>query len=206
MTTVARLTAVREDEDRLAKRISHVSDQIYSLGSDGDPTALKDCSARLKTSEADLAKAVSRSKAITNEECALEDKIDLICDEIKQLSDEETTTQSQESTLQLELADDQDERHGPSRGEAPSSPGASSTSAEDYDSVSGNGINGSADLSEDTILPHAEPLSHDQTTAGTVLSYLYDDGRRREGTVTRVYPRQTRKVRHMSMRPGGRSP
>ena len=55
MSTAARLAAVREDEDRLAKRISRVNDEIYSLGSNGDPTALKNCSVILETSEADLA-------------------------------------------------------------------------------------------------------------------------------------------------------
>jgi hypothetical protein len=193
MATAARLTAARHDEDRLAKRITRVSDQIYKLGANGDPTILAECSARLKTSEADLAKFVSRSKAIADEECALEEKIEHLGTEIMQLFDEEAAAQSQESTLRLEPADGQEERHEPSMGEAPSSPGASSTSAEDYHSVSGSGINGSAALSDDTIHPHAEPLSHDQTTAGTGLSFLYDDGLRREGTVTKVYPQTDKK-------------
>ena len=91
MSTGARLAAVREDEDRLARRIARVNDDICRLGSDGDPTALKNCSIILDKSEADLAKAVSRSKAIADEECALDDKIDRICKEINELSDADIT-------------------------------------------------------------------------------------------------------------------
>ena len=176
MSTGARLAAVREDEDRLAKRIARVNDDICRLGSDGDPTALKNCSIILDKSEADLAKAVSRSKAIADEECALDDKIDRICKEINELSDAETAAKSEESTLQLEPADEEEV-----------------TSTEEYDSVLDHGIDNSADLSRNTVHAHAEPLSHDQTTVGTVLTYLYDDGQRREGTVTKVYAQEGKK-------------
>jgi hypothetical protein len=73
--------------------------------------------------------------------------------------------------------------------------------------VSGNGIDGSAALAGNALHVPAEPLSYDQTPVGTVLSQLYDDGLRREGTVTKVYS-QTQKFatwRKVSLTEGGQS-
>ena len=44
--TAARLTAARLDEDRHAKRIGCVTDEIYMIDSNGDPDTLAKCSAR----------------------------------------------------------------------------------------------------------------------------------------------------------------
>jgi hypothetical protein len=104
------MTAARKDEDRCAKRITRVTTQIYKLGANGDPATLADCSVRLETLETDLANSVSRSNAITDEESALEEKIEHLDMGISQLFEEEAAARSEECTLRLIPTEDQEEQ------------------------------------------------------------------------------------------------
>jgi hypothetical protein len=160
-----------------------------------------------------LAASASRSTTISDEANQLKNQIGQLKMEISQLHEDEVTTLSQESTMRELPMDEQEGPQEPLVGDGPGSCAASSAS--DYNSVSGNGIDDSVDTGGN-VLPNPValdvpigPLSYqDPIHVGTLLSQLYDDRHWYEGTVTSVPYSPTHKYaswRRVSLIAGGRT-
>jgi hypothetical protein len=164
-----------------ARRIVRVTNDIYKIGSNGNADALVKCSAKYEEMKADLAASASRSTAISDEANHLENQIEQLETEISQLREDQATVLSQESTMRALPMDEQEGPQEPPLGDGLGSSAASSAS--DYDSMSGIGIDDSVDTGGNVLLNPAAPdvpigplPYQNPTPVRTLLSQLYAHG------------------------------
>jgi hypothetical protein len=125
-----------------------------------------------------LDSSTSRSTTISDEVDLLEVQIDQLNTEISQLREDEVTDPSQESTVRKQPADELGELQEPPLGTDGLGTYAAS-SASDYDSVSGDGIDASVDTSNNELPTPAAtgvligPFPYlGQIPVGTHVSYI----------------------------------